>query len=303
MKEKGDPCIFVGYYTTSKGYRVYNKRTRLIVDSIHLKSDEIKEIMFDHNSSNLAHPRQMTYVNNNTSGLAPQQQMTSDHNRSELEIQDHINEPSRNQSVLKPSSHSNNSTQQDTQPTSNVQPTIESITPTTTIHAEENNINQAANAQFMPYEFSILSVHRYKKLLKQVRGNPSKLVQIRRQLATDPEMCMLVLTEEGISFEESFAPVARLEAVRIFVAYATHKSFPQAPRAWYDKLSNFLMCKGLTKGLQIHQSPRDIFINQANYALEILKKYGMDKCDSIGTPMATKPKLDADLSALPVDQT
>ncbi|GJT94420.1 retrovirus-related pol polyprotein from transposon TNT 1-94 [Tanacetum coccineum] len=32
--------------------------------------------------------------------------------------------------------------------------------------------------------------------------------------------------EEGIDFEESFAPVARLEAVRIFVAYAAHKSFP-----------------------------------------------------------------------------
>ncbi|GJX12414.1 retrovirus-related pol polyprotein from transposon TNT 1-94 [Tanacetum coccineum] len=32
--------------------------------------------------------------------------------------------------------------------------------------------------------------------------------------------------EEGIDFEESFAPVARLEAVRIFVAHAAHKSFP-----------------------------------------------------------------------------
>ncbi|GKF78321.1 retrovirus-related pol polyprotein from transposon TNT 1-94 [Tanacetum coccineum] len=31
--------------------------------------------------------------------------------------------------------------------------------------------------------------------------------------------------EEGIDFEESFAPVARLEAVRIFIAYAAHKSF------------------------------------------------------------------------------
>nr|GEY70609.1 hypothetical protein [Tanacetum cinerariifolium] len=31
--------------------------------------------------------------------------------------------------------------------------------------------------------------------------------------------------EEGINFKESFAPVARLEAVRIFIAYATHKSF------------------------------------------------------------------------------
>ncbi|GJR48754.1 retrovirus-related pol polyprotein from transposon TNT 1-94 [Tanacetum coccineum] len=62
--------------------------------------------------------------------------------------------------------------------------------------------------------------------LEQVRGNPSMPVQTRRQLATDPEMCMFALTEEGIDFEESFAPVARLEAVRIFVAHAAHKSFP-----------------------------------------------------------------------------
>ncbi|GKD59836.1 retrovirus-related pol polyprotein from transposon TNT 1-94 [Tanacetum coccineum] len=31
--------------------------------------------------------------------------------------------------------------------------------------------------------------------------------------------------EEGIDFEESFAPVARMEAIRIFLAYAAHKSF------------------------------------------------------------------------------
>nr|GEZ27897.1 retrovirus-related Pol polyprotein from transposon TNT 1-94 [Tanacetum cinerariifolium] len=32
--------------------------------------------------------------------------------------------------------------------------------------------------------------------------------------------------EEGINFEESFSPVARLEAVKIFVGYAAHKNFP-----------------------------------------------------------------------------
>ncbi|GJX92456.1 hypothetical protein Tco_0345782 [Tanacetum coccineum] len=59
----------------------------------------------------------------------------------------------------------------------------------------------------------------------------------------------------------------------------------------------------LVLGLQIHQSPRGIFITQAKHALEILKKYGMEKCDSVGTPMATKPKLDADLSGKLIDQT
>nr|GEU82519.1 hypothetical protein [Tanacetum cinerariifolium] len=55
-------------------------------------------------------------------------------------------------------------------------------------------------------------------------------------------------------------------------------------------------------GIQIHQSPRGIFINQAKYAQEILIKHGMTSCDSIGTPMATK-HLDANLSETPVDQT
>nr|GEU58340.1 hypothetical protein [Tanacetum cinerariifolium] len=77
----------------------------------------------------------------------------------------------------------------------------------------------------------------------------------------------------------------------------------QAPRAWYDELFKFLTSKGFTKGFQIYQSPSGIFINQAKYTLEILHKHGMEKGQSIGTPMAMKPKLDADLNGNPVDQT
>ncbi|GJR11458.1 hypothetical protein Tco_0794110 [Tanacetum coccineum] len=55
-------------------------------------------------------------------------------------------------------------------------------------------------------------------------------------------------------------------------------------------------------GIQIHQFPRGSFINQAKYAQEIFKKHGMTSCDSIGTPMATKP-LHVDLSGTHVDQT
>nr|GEY54032.1 retrovirus-related Pol polyprotein from transposon TNT 1-94 [Tanacetum cinerariifolium] len=91
--------------------------------------------------------------------------------------------------------------------------------------------------------------------------------------------------EEGIDFEESFAPVARLEAVRIFVAYAPHKSFPS-----YQMDVKTVFLNGPLK-------------KEAKYALEILHKHGMEKGQSIGTPMARKPKLDADLSGNPVDQT
>ncbi|GJW99404.1 retrovirus-related pol polyprotein from transposon TNT 1-94 [Tanacetum coccineum] len=386
IKEKGDLCILVGYSTQSKGYCVYNKRTRLIIESIHLRFNEIKE-MFE------------TFVANDTSGLVPQRQKASDYDNPDPAPELQNVSPSADTTVLsqqeldllfgpvydeffndgtsrvnKSSSPTDNSIQKDTLPSTHIQPTSEPTTPTN-VHAEENNDNQA--------EFT----------------NPfcTLPVQTRRQLATDPEMCMFALTvstaepknikeamadsawieamqeelhqfdrlqvwelvdkpfgknviklkwlwknkkdedqtvirnkarliakgyaqEEGIDFEESFALVAHLEAVRIFVAYAAHKSFliyqmdvkmaflngplkeevyvaqpdgfvdpdhpekvyrlrkalyglKQDPRAWYDELSKFLISKGFTKG------------------------------QSIGTPMATKPNLDADLSGEPVDQT
>ncbi|GJV65390.1 integrase, catalytic region, zinc finger, CCHC-type containing protein [Tanacetum coccineum] len=51
IKEKGDACIFIGYYTQSRAYRVYNKRTRLIVETIHVTFDELPFMASDHISS------------------------------------------------------------------------------------------------------------------------------------------------------------------------------------------------------------------------------------------------------------
>ncbi|GJR38147.1 retrovirus-related pol polyprotein from transposon TNT 1-94 [Tanacetum coccineum] len=51
MKEKGDACIFVGYSTQSKAYRVFNKRTRIIVETIHVNFDELPQMASDHVSS------------------------------------------------------------------------------------------------------------------------------------------------------------------------------------------------------------------------------------------------------------
>nr|GFB23829.1 hypothetical protein [Tanacetum cinerariifolium] len=56
-------------------------------------------------------------------------------------------------------------------------------------------------------------------------------------------------------------------------------------------------------GLQVNQFPCGIFINQSNYVLEILKKYGMESCNPVGTPMEIKDKLDLDLNETPVDAT
>nr|GEW39678.1 retrovirus-related Pol polyprotein from transposon TNT 1-94 [Tanacetum cinerariifolium] len=182
------------------------------------------------------------------------------------------------------------------------------------------------------------SVIRLKWLWKNKKDEDQTIIRNKARLVAKG-----YAQEEGIDFEESFALVARLEAVRIFEevyiaqpdgfvdpdlpekVYRLRKALyglKQASMAWYDELSKFLTSKGFTKGTidptirymddillvqiydcKIHQSPRGIFINQAKYALEILHKHSMEKGQSIGTPMAMKPKLDADLSGNPVDQT
>ncbi|GJU23904.1 retrovirus-related pol polyprotein from transposon TNT 1-94, partial [Tanacetum coccineum] len=217
IKEKGEPCILVGYSTQSKGYHVYNKRTRLIVESIHLKFNEIKEMS-------------ETSVANDTSGLVPQRQKVLDYDNPDPAPELQNVSPSGNTTVPsqqeldllfgplydefsndgtsrvnnKSSSPTDNSTQQDTPPIMNIHPTSEPSTPIN-VHAEENNDNQVefTNPFCIPEE-----LHQFDRL--QVW-----------ELVDKP----FGKNEEGIDFEESFVPVARLEAVRIFVAYGAHKSF------------------------------------------------------------------------------
>ncbi|GJW06646.1 retrovirus-related pol polyprotein from transposon TNT 1-94 [Tanacetum coccineum] len=85
MKDKVDLCILVGYSTQSKGYKVYNKRTKLIVESIHVNFDELKEMIMASNYDN--------------SGPTPQLQKASDHNHSAPGIRDNSNEPSSSKLV------------------------------------------------------------------------------------------------------------------------------------------------------------------------------------------------------------
>nr|GEX54085.1 copia protein [Tanacetum cinerariifolium] len=100
--------------------------------------------------------------------------------------------------------------------------------------------------------------------------------------------------DKGIDFEKSFALVARLESIWIFLAYAAHKNMVVY---LMDVKTMFL------NGLQISQSPRGIFINQSKYALESLKKYDFESCDPVDTPMVKKSKLDGDKEGKAVDSS
>nr|GFA73034.1 hypothetical protein [Tanacetum cinerariifolium] len=74
MKEKGDECIFVGYSTQSRAYRVFNKRTRVIMESIHVNFDELPHMASDQNSSDPVLECQTTTLNHDSLSPAIQRQ-------------------------------------------------------------------------------------------------------------------------------------------------------------------------------------------------------------------------------------
>ncbi|GKD26238.1 hypothetical protein Tco_1232452 [Tanacetum coccineum] len=63
-----------------------------------------------------------------------------------------------------------------------------------------------------------------------------------------------------------------------------------------------LVAKGYRQTKNFLKS-RGIFINQSKYALEMLKKYGLDQCDAVNTLMVERSKLDEDLKGTQVDPT
>ncbi|GJU85389.1 retrovirus-related pol polyprotein from transposon TNT 1-94 [Tanacetum coccineum] len=121
------------------------------------------------------------------------------------------------------------------------------------------------------------------------------------ELVTCPDKFM---QEEGINFKESFAPVARIEAISIFAANAANKNMTIFQM---DVKTDFL--NGELKE-EIYVSQPEGFVDQHNPShVYKLKKalYGLKQatcaCDSVDTPMVEKDNLDEDLQGTPVDAT
>nr|GEW81508.1 integrase, catalytic region, zinc finger, CCHC-type, peptidase aspartic, catalytic [Tanacetum cinerariifolium] len=223
---KGDIGFFIGYSANSVAYRVYNRRTKKIMETMNVTFDELLATAFEQNSSR---------PGLQNSALAPT-------NSSNTPVSSHNVDAPSQQHAQQQGNHS--------------------LSPTTS--TDDNVLNAVFEGDLFVNPFATPSTEGYRQ-------------------------------EEGIDFEESFAPVARMEAIKIFLAYATHKGFTvyqmdvktaflhgslkedvyvcqpegfidadhpshvyklkkalyglkQVPRAWYDELSTFLLQNGFSKG-------------------------------------------------------
>nr|GEV47529.1 hypothetical protein [Tanacetum cinerariifolium] len=130
-----------------------------------------------------------------------------------------------------------------------------------------------------------LSEEEPKKLFKNKRDETRFVIKNKARLVAQGYN-----QQEGIDYDKTFAPVARLEAIRIFLAFSTYMNFIVYQM---NVKSAFSMIK---------QSERGISINQENYVKDLLKKYDINGL-SVKTLMVPPNNLGPDLNGKAVNET
>ncbi|GKD07130.1 hypothetical protein Tco_1186815, partial [Tanacetum coccineum] len=171
--------------------------------SVHISSGLVlHQMMSDHNSSDLAPQRQEMSVENVSSGLVPQGQKASDYDNSDPV-------PPR-QNVDNNNFQASNASFQEAEFINPFCIRVQEIG-----EPSSRNIDNTDVHSFQPQSHDYRWTRDHP--LEQVRGNPTMPVQTRRQLATDPEMCMFALTVsivEPKNIKEAMADSAWIEAMQ-----------------------------------------------------------------------------------------
>nr|GEY84033.1 hypothetical protein [Tanacetum cinerariifolium] len=238
LKAKGDIGVFVGYSKESVAFRIYNKRTRKIHESVNVNFDEISDMASKQFS--LEPEESSTSSLNDDVQQSPEEVILPTSNTQSIPINmiPYGDEASTSHNVF-------NERLEDTYFDAN-----------TSFH-DPSNVH--TYYQPYPHEKKWTKDH----LLHKIIGDPKSSVRTRGQLANSCLFsCLLSSIEpanvaealkdadwnkkdesnlvirnkarlvavgysqqEGIDYDETFAPVTRIEAIRLFLAYAAHKDF------------------------------------------------------------------------------
>nr|GEY49110.1 retrovirus-related Pol polyprotein from transposon TNT 1-94 [Tanacetum cinerariifolium] len=269
LQPKADIRIFIGYAPTKKAFRIYNRRTRRIVETIHVDFDELT-IMDSEQISSGPVLNEMTPVHADSTGSPFSTTVDQD-----------APSPSKSHSTTE----------------------IQFLVIPQDVEDDNLDIEVAhiGNDPLFGVPIPEATSAKWTKdhPLNNIIGQLSKPVSTRLQLHEQVLFCYydaFLTSVEPKMYKEALTQSCWIEAMQ--------EELNEFERLEVFSGSNIIHQEErqrLTSGLQISQSPRGIFINQSKYALESLKKYGFESCDLVNTPMVEKSKLDEDKEGKAVD--
>nr|GEU54015.1 hypothetical protein [Tanacetum cinerariifolium] len=282
LKPKADIGIIIGYSKTSKGFHMYNQRTKKIMETIHVKIGELTSMASEHDS---LEPVSQRFINDDS--------LAESINTSSKEDLDNLFGPMYEEYFEKKSSEMPINSA--AQPVHN----HEDSPSASSIFIEEHKaplIVTTSNEQTSPISLNEAD-EVYQEDLVELDGNTLLIpydapdfFESESSTALDPsnmhEFHQNKSDAENILIQNKSRLVANGYKQKEGIDFELKKALyglKQAPRA----------CSPITRG---------IFISQSQYKIKLLKKHGMDKCVSMSKPMAIE-RLDADLQGTPTDQT
>ncbi|GJU13746.1 ribonuclease H-like domain-containing protein [Tanacetum coccineum] len=389
---KADKGFFVGYYTNSKEYMVFNSRIRIVEENLHVKfSEETPNIagngpnwLFDIDALTISMNYKPVVTGNKTNGnagtkenidagldgkkIVPDQKyillplLTSDLSlfKSSKDSLDAGFKPSGEEEKIDFKHQENEDSEvpntkeprvnQEQDANVNSTNNINTVSPTVSAANIENNIDAdevGAEADMNnlstyvpvspipttrvhkdhPLKQIIRDIHlapQTRRMTKNVTDHGKRAIGTKWVYRNKKDDLGIVVRnkarlvaqgytqEKGIDYDEVFAPVARIEAIRLFLAYA---SFMGLIVYQMDVKSTFLygtieeevyVCQ--PPGFEDPQFPNKvykkedgIFISQDNYVADILKKFDFTTVKAASTPIETNKALNKDEEAEDVD--
>ncbi|GJY07617.1 retrovirus-related pol polyprotein from transposon TNT 1-94 [Tanacetum coccineum] len=313
---KANEGFFVGYSVNSKAFRVFNSRTRIVEENLHIR--------FSENTPNVvgSGPGWLFYIDALTRTMNYEPIVADDSNMLALE-DDCIFDFSRNDeddgavadmNNLDTTNHYTN--KNDVKNLRNMGRTqkgnlcIEGSKLDRGYAGRASTIQVTRSLDFSGFTNGKRAIGS-KWVFRNKKDERGIMIRNKARLVAQG-----YTQEEGINYDEVFAPVARIEAIRLFLAYASLRFL------WCIKMdvkSDFLyekieeegkeLCIAFEKlmhekfqmssmgeltfflGLQVKQKKDGIFISQDKYVAKILKKFGFTKVKTASTPMETQKPL------------
>nr|GFA96705.1 retrovirus-related Pol polyprotein from transposon TNT 1-94 [Tanacetum cinerariifolium] len=156
------------------------------------------------------------------------------------------------------------------------------------------------------------SIMKTKWIFKNKKDESSLVIRKKARL-----VAVSYSQQEGIDYDETFAPVAGIEAIRLFLSYAAHKDFTvfqmDIKTAFFNGILKEEVYVGQPPGFVSKQYPDHVYtLDKALYGLkqaprawyDVLSQFLIESgFQKVPTPMVEQAKLKLDLVGKPVDHT